>query len=87
MGHTYRIFFIVLGLWEASKPTKKILAQSEKIRDGIHYGLICPDPFGHIIIIYPLQGFTGVQISRVEMKNELQICLFEGKFDAPILPA
>merc|ERR1712074_332466 len=33
---TYRIFFIVvLGLWEASKLTKKILARSEKITDRI----------------------------------------------------
>ena len=46
---TYRIFFIVvLGLWEASKLTKKILARSEKITDRIHYGIICPEFFGHI---------------------------------------
>ena len=41
---TYRqtdIFFIVvLGLWEANKTTKKILARSEKITDGSRYGII-----------------------------------------------
>ena len=51
---TYRHFFIaVLGLWEANKPTKKILAQSEKITDGNRYGIICPEFFGHIIISLP----------------------------------
>ena len=50
---TYRIFFIVvLGLWEASKPTKKILARSEEITDRIHYGIICPEFFGHIKTLY-----------------------------------
>ena len=52
--HTDRqtdIFFIaVLGLWEAKKHTKKILARSEKITDGNRYGNICPEFFGHIII-------------------------------------
>merc|ERR1712074_437060 len=41
-------FIVVLGLWEASKLTKKILSQSEKITDRIHYGIICPEFFGHI---------------------------------------
>merc|ERR1712148_10029 len=55
---TYIIFFIVvLGLWEASKLTKKILARSEKITDRIHYGIICPEFFGHI------------KITRVERKR------------------
>ena len=52
MGQTYRqtyrqtdiqtdIFFIaVLGLWEAKKHTKKILARSEKITDGSRYSII-----------------------------------------------
>ena len=45
------IFFIaVLGLWEAKKHTKKILARSEKITDGNRYGNICPEFFGHIKI-------------------------------------
>merc|ERR1712074_441401 len=50
--HTYRhtefFFIVVLGLWEASKLTKKILARSEKITDRIHCGIICPEFFGHI---------------------------------------
>ena len=41
---TYRqtdIFFIVvLGLWEANKTTKKILARSEKKTYGGRYGII-----------------------------------------------
>ena len=41
---TYRqtdIFFIVvLGLWEANKTTKKILARSEKKTFGSRYGII-----------------------------------------------
>merc|ERR1712074_473641 len=48
--HTEFFFIVVLGLWEASKLTKKILAQSEKITDRIHYGIICPEFFGHIKI-------------------------------------
>ena len=32
------IFFIVLGLWEANKYTKRILVQFEKITDGNRYG-------------------------------------------------
>merc|ERR1712074_201217 len=46
--HTEFFFIVVLGLWEVSKPTKKILARSEKITDRIHYGIICPEFFGHI---------------------------------------
>ena len=46
--HTEFFFIVVLGLWEASKLTKKILARSEKITDRIHYGIICPEFFGHI---------------------------------------
>ena len=42
--HTDRqtdIFFIVvLGLWEANKTTKKILARSEKKTYGSRYGII-----------------------------------------------
>ena len=48
MGHTEFFFIVVLGLWEASEPTKKILARSEKITDRNHYGIICPKFFGHI---------------------------------------
>ena len=33
-------FIVVLGLWEANKTTKKILARSEKITDGSRYGII-----------------------------------------------
>ena len=53
MGQTYtdtHFFIAVLGLWEANKHTKKILARSEKITDGNRYGIICPEFFGHIII-------------------------------------
>ena len=46
--HTEFFFIVLLGLWEASKLTKKILARSEKITDRIHYGIICPEFFGHI---------------------------------------
>ena len=33
-------FIVVLGLWEANKTTKKILAQSEKKTYGGRYGII-----------------------------------------------
>ena len=33
-------FIVVLGLWEANKTTKKILAQSEKKTFGSRYGII-----------------------------------------------
>ena len=52
---TYRqtdIFFIVvLGLWEANKTTKKILARSEKKTFGSRYGIIWTEFFGHIKLI------------------------------------
>ena len=37
-----------LGKELTSKLTKNILARSEKITDRIHYGIICPEFFGHI---------------------------------------
>ena len=46
--HTDIFFIVVLGLWEANKTTKKILARSEKKTYGNHYGNICPEFFGHI---------------------------------------
>ena len=33
-------FIVVLGLWEANKTTKKILARSEKKTYGSRYGII-----------------------------------------------
>ena len=38
--HTDIFFIVVLGLWEANKTTKKILARSEKKTYGSRYGII-----------------------------------------------
>ena len=38
--HTDIFFIVVLGLWEANKTTKKILARSEKKTFGSRYGII-----------------------------------------------
>ena len=44
-------FIVVLGLGEVNKHAKKILGGSVKKTNGNHYGNICPEFFGHIIII------------------------------------
>ena len=51
--------FAILGLWEANKPTKKILARLEIITDGNLYGIICPEFFGHIKILAELEKITN----------------------------
>jgi len=80
MGQTDRHFFIVvLGLWEANKTTKKILARSEKIRDGSRYGIIWSEFFGHIKIESSYQVWVKSKTEWEKKKSCLRPCLSQAQ--------